>query len=42
MVAGYSATPLARRLGIGEGQAVAVLGAPAGFDDLEAERARRS
>lgn len=30
-VAGYSGTPLAKKLGIKEGHALAVLGAPAGF-----------
>ncbi len=36
MAAGYSATPLAKKLGIKEGHDVAVLGAPDGFtDDLE-------
>jgi len=32
-VAGYSGTPLARKLGIGQGHVVAVLGAPPGFVD---------
>jgi hypothetical protein len=36
--AGYSGTPLARKLGIGEDDEVAVIGAPNGFaDKLEAE-----
>ena len=36
--AGYSGTPLARKLGIGEDDEVAVIGAPEGFADrLEAE-----
>lgn len=30
---GYSGTPLARKLGIKEGSRLALLGAPAGFDD---------
>ena len=30
-MAGYSGTPLARKLGLASGQAVALLGAPAGF-----------
>lgn len=35
-MAGYSGTPLVRKLGIGEGARVALLGAPAGFGaDLE-------
>jgi hypothetical protein len=29
---GYSATPLARKLGIGEGHTIALLGAPEGFE----------
>ena len=33
MAAGYSGTPLAKKLGIKEGHAVALLGAPAGFAD---------
>jgi hypothetical protein len=33
-VAGYSGTPLVRKLGIGPDQVVALLGAPAGFLDL--------
>jgi hypothetical protein len=34
--AGYSGTPLAKKLGIKDGQAVALLGAPKGFvDELE-------
>jgi hypothetical protein len=38
--AGYSGTPLARKLGIGEDDEVAVIGAPDGFADrLEAELA---
>lgn len=32
--AGYSGTPLARKLGIGEGTSVVLLGAPAGFDEV--------
>src|SRR5829696_4333902 len=32
-MAGYSGTPLARKLGIKEGSRVALLGAPEGFDD---------
>ncbi len=32
MAAGYSGTPLARKLGIKEGQSVALLGAPDGFE----------
>jgi hypothetical protein len=32
MAAGYSGTPLARKLGIKEGHAVALLGAPDGFE----------
>ena len=32
-MAGYSGTPLARKLGIREGSRVALLGAPEGFDD---------
>jgi hypothetical protein len=31
--AGYSATPLARKLGIGEGDELALIGAPEGFAD---------
>lgn len=31
--AGYSGTPLAKKLGIKEGHSVALLGAPAGFED---------
>jgi len=31
MAAGYSGTPLAKKLGIGEGATVALLGAPKGF-----------
>jgi hypothetical protein len=34
MAAGYSGTPLARKLGIAEGMVVALLGAPDGFVDL--------
>lgn len=34
MTAGYSGTPLPRKLGIKEGSTVALLGAPDGFDDL--------
>jgi hypothetical protein len=38
--AGYSGTPLPRKLGIGEGDEVAVVGAPNGFADrLEAQLA---
>ena len=33
MPAGYSGTPLAKKLGIKAGQTVALLGAPEGFDD---------
>ncbi len=33
-VAGYSATPLAKKLGIKEGQRVVLLGAPDGFEAL--------
>jgi hypothetical protein len=36
-MAGYSGTPLAKKLGIKEGDAVAVLSAPEGFDALLAE-----
>jgi hypothetical protein len=32
--AGYSGTPLARKLGIGEGAAVMLLDAPTGFDEV--------
>ncbi len=32
--AGYSGTPLAKKLGIGEGATVVVLDAPDGFDDV--------
>ena len=32
--AGYSGTPLARKLGIGEGASVVLLGAPDGFDEV--------
>ena len=32
-MAGYSGTPLARKLGITEGSRVALLGAPGGFDE---------
>lgn len=32
--AGYSGTPLARKLGIGEGASVVLLGAPEGFEDV--------
>lgn len=35
--AGYSGTPLARKLGIATGRTVALLGAPAGFDAVLAE-----
>jgi len=44
-VAGYSGTPLVKKLGIKEGARLAVLGAPAGFaiDDLPADvEVRRS
>lgn len=34
MAAGYSGTPLVRKLGIGEGTTVALLGAPDGFMSL--------
>ena len=34
MAAGYSGTPLARKLGIKEGHEVAVLDAPEGFEDI--------
>jgi hypothetical protein len=34
VVAGYSGTPLVRKLGIRAGDVVALLGAPDGFDDL--------
>ena len=34
MSAGYSGTPLAKKLGIVEGASVALLGAPDGFDDV--------
>ena len=34
MSAGYSGTPLAKKLGIAEGSRLALLGAPDGFDDL--------
>lgn len=37
MSAGYSGTPLAKKLGIAEGHAVALLGAPAGFDEVLAQ-----
>ena len=33
MAAGYSGTPLAKKLGIRPGDAVALLGAPVGFED---------
>ena len=33
-MAGYSGTPLAKKLGIAEGARVALLGAPGGFMDL--------
>jgi hypothetical protein len=36
MAAGYSGTPLAKKLGIKEGASVAFLEAPAGFDDTVA------
>ena len=32
--AGYSGTPLARKLGIGEGSSVVLLGAPEGFEEV--------
>ena len=32
--AGYSGTPLAKKLGIKEGSRVTIVGAPGGFDDL--------
>jgi len=35
--AGYSGTPLAQKLGIGEGDAVALIGAPEWLEDLLAE-----
>jgi hypothetical protein len=34
MAAGYSGTPLARKLGIGQGARVATIGAPQGFREL--------
>lgn len=37
MTAGYSGTPLAKKLGIQPGHVVALLGAPAGFDQVLAE-----
>jgi len=37
MTAGYSGTPLAKKLGIKEGDVAAVLGAPDGFDATLAE-----
>jgi hypothetical protein len=36
-MAGYSGTPLARKLGVKEGQTIGVLGAPDGFTDVLAE-----
>ena len=36
-MAGYSGTPLARKLGIKEGHRVAAVGAPSGFPDLLSE-----
>ena len=36
-MAGYSGTPLAKKLGIAEGAGVALLGAPDGFADVLAE-----
>jgi hypothetical protein len=36
-MAGYSGTPLARKLGIKEGHAVALIGAPDGFRDVLSE-----
>jgi len=36
--AGYSGTPLVRKLGIADGQTVALLGAPAGFRELLSPR----
>ncbi len=35
--AGYSGTPLARKLGIGEGDEVALIGAPERFEDTLGE-----
>ena len=35
--AGYSGTPLTKKLGIGEGSVVALVGAPAGFDQVLGE-----
>ena len=35
--AGYSGTPLAKKLGIGDGDVVTILGAPPGFDDTLGE-----
>ena len=32
--AGYSGTPLARKLGIGDGASIVLLGAPDGFDEV--------
>ena len=37
MAAGYSGTPLAKKLGVKEGHRVALLGAPDGFDAVLAE-----
>jgi len=37
MAAGYSGTPLAKKLGIKEGHSVVLAGAPAGFDTVLAE-----
>ena len=37
MTAGYSGTPLPRKLGIKEGARIAFAGAPAGFDDVLGE-----
>ena len=37
MPAGYSGTPLAKKLGIKEGSSLALLGAPPGFDAVLAE-----
>ena len=36
-MAGYSGTPLARKLGVKPGHAVGLFGAPTGFDDVLAE-----
>ena len=37
MAAGYSGTPLAKKLGVKEGHRLALLGAPGGFDEVLAE-----